>query len=52
MVDAMNKRNSAPVAHDPIEAGLSWADDRILLNDWLHGIHHPCRHPDPHLRYL
>ena len=24
-----------PLAHDPIEANLSPADDRVLLNDWL-----------------
>ncbi len=31
----MNKLSRANAVHDPIEADLSLADDRILLSDWL-----------------
>lgn len=31
----MTDTQSVPLPHDPIEAKLSPADDRVLLNDWL-----------------
>ena len=31
----MTSTQPAAPAHDPIEAKLSSADDRVLLNDWL-----------------
>ena len=31
----MTNTQSVPLPHDPIEASLSPADDRVLLNDWL-----------------
>src|SRR6478752_7619627 len=32
---AMTTIHRVPLSHDPIEAKLSHADDRVLLNDWL-----------------
>ena len=31
----MTNTHPAPLTHDPIEASLSPADDRVLLNNWL-----------------
>src|SRR5450759_3197518 len=31
----MTSTHRVPLPHDPIEAKLSPADDRVLLNDWL-----------------
>ena len=31
----MTNTHLTPLTHDPIEASLSPADDRVLLNDWL-----------------
>jgi methionine sulfoxide reductase catalytic subunit len=31
----MTNTHLTPLTHDPIEADLSPADDRVLLNDWL-----------------
>ena len=31
----MTNTQSFPIPHDPIEANLSGADDRVLLSEWL-----------------